>query len=123
MQGRRLAHAIEKYLIGVSVFQSEFQMTLKRLAERARTIENGKQVGSRPNAQGAEDVVTVTVALVNRRRGGTGGLGHRAHGKGLRAAARPQPRRGAENALFQIGIRMPGHFTPPGYANNNLNCV
>src|SRR5579864_8185747 len=42
MQRRRLAHAIEKNFIGVTVFQSEVEVTLKGVAERPRLAEGGK---------------------------------------------------------------------------------
>src|ERR1035437_5344804 len=114
MEGRRLAHPIEKHFVRVTVFDGELKVMLECLAEGSGAAEGGKQFAPCLDAQGAENVIAVAVALVYRGRSGPRRLGHSAHGERLFAAARPQPRGRAEDTLFQIRIGMPGHFAPPG---------
>src|ERR1017187_4515878 len=114
MQGRRLAHPIEKHFVRVTVFEGELEVTLERLAEGSGAAEGGKQFAPGLDAQGAENVIAVAVALVYRGRSGAPRLGHSAHGERLLAAARPHPRGRAEDTLFQIRIGMPGQFAPTG---------
>ncbi len=113
MQRRRLAHAIEKHLVGVAVFKGKVEVTLERLAKRTRPAESGKQLAPGLEAQGTEKVIAVAIALVYRGCSGAGRFGHGAHSERLFAAARPQPRGRTEDALFQIRIGMPRHFAPP----------
>src|ERR1700722_2269594 len=110
VQGRRLRHAIEQHLVGVTVCQSKFQMTLESFAKGSRAAEGGKEFAAGFDAQGPENVVAIAVALVYRGRRGTSRLGHGPHGEGFFAAARPQPRGRAQNTFFQVRVGMPGHF-------------
>ena len=43
MQGRRLAHAVEKHFVGVTVFEREVEVTLESVAQCPRLAEGGKQ--------------------------------------------------------------------------------
>jgi hypothetical protein len=107
MQGWWFRNPIEKYFVGVTVFESKVEMTLKGFAKSARSTERGKQFATGPDAQGAKNVVAVAVAFVDSWRRRAGRLGYRSHGERFFSAARPQPRGRAENTLFQIGVGMP----------------
>jgi len=62
----------------------------------------------------AQNGIAVGKTLIDGRRGGGGGLGDGAHGKGVGAAAREQSKGRLENYFFQKRIRLFGHRSPPG---------
>ncbi len=122
VQGRRLADAVKQHLVGVGVFEGKLEITEHGLANRAGAAECGEKIFASLGAQGAENIVAVAVALVDRGRRGGGRFGDGAHGEGFLAAAGPQARGSVENLLLQFRVRMPGHFASKG-ETNYLHCV
>ena len=120
MQGWRFRNPIEKYFVGVTVFESKVEMTLKGFAKSARSTERGKQFATGPDAQGAKNVVAVAVAFVDSWRRRAGRLGYRSHGERFFSAARPQPGRCGENALFEIRVGMPGQLLLQKFENQKF---
>ena len=84
-----------------------------RLGKSADAAERGEEFGAGLQAQRAKQVVAVTIALVNGRRGGAGCFGHGTHGERLLAAAGPQSAGGGEDALFQLRIWLSGQRLSP----------
>jgi hypothetical protein len=95
----------------VTVIEGELQFALHRLAEGASAAEGVEHFAAGLEPQGAENIVAVTVALIDRGGCGAGGFGDSTHGESFFAAAGPEPRSGLEDALFQSGIRLTGHFS------------
>ncbi len=89
VQRRRFADGIEKDFIGVGVSQREFEVALDGVAESASTAEGSEERFASLQPQCSQDVVAVTIALVDRGRGGSGGFRDSPHGEGFFAAAGP----------------------------------
>jgi hypothetical protein len=111
VQGRRFGDAVEKDFIGVAVGEGEREMPLDCLAQSASSAVGREEIFSGLQAQRFQDVVAMTITLVHRGRGCTGGSSNSAHGERFFAATGPQARGGVEDALFQFGVGMAGQIS------------
>ena len=84
-----MRHAVEQHFVGVGVAESEGEIALAGLGQRAGLAEFAEQLQAGLVPQGAKDVGAVVVALVERGRGGARRFCHGAHGERFRAAPGP----------------------------------
>jgi len=89
VQGWRLGECVEEHSVGVRMFEGEFEIALAGLRDGAGAAEDGEEFDASLDADGAENIVAVAIALVDGRSRGARGLGNAAHGECLFAAARP----------------------------------
>jgi hypothetical protein len=111
MQGRRLGESVEEHLVSVRMIEGKLKIALAGLSDGGGGGEDGKEFDAGLEADGAEDVIAVVVALVQSGSCGAGGLGDTSHGEGFLAAAGPEPAGGVKNALLELRISLPGQ--PP----------
>src|SRR4051794_36765684 len=91
------------------VLQREFQLFLDCVAQRPGAAQGRVEFPARLESQRAQNVIAVAIALVNGWGSRSRSAGYGPHRERLFAAAGPQPRGCAENALFQVRIGMPWH--------------
>jgi len=89
VQRRRLREAVEEHFESVRMLEGEIEVALAGLGERAGRVHGVEQIATSLQPHAAEKVLTVTVALVDRGRGGARGAGYGAHGEGFGSAASP----------------------------------
>ena len=108
MKGGRLGESVEEHLVSVGMLEGKLEIAFAGLSDGSGTAESGKEIDAGLDADRAENVVAVTVSLVEGRSGGAGRPGDAAHGEGCFAAPGPKPAGGVKDALFELGISLPG---------------
>jgi hypothetical protein len=100
VERRRLGESIEQHFISVGMLQGKFEITFEGLSKTAGLAESREEIGAGAQANGAENVVAVSITLVKSGSGCSGGLGDAAHGQGLFTAAGPKAAGGIKNTFF-----------------------
>src|ERR1700734_2871991 len=108
VQRGRLGESIEEHLVGVGMLKSKLEVAFAGLSDGPGAAEGGEEIDAGLDADRAENIVAVVVALIESRSGGAGRAGDAAHGQRLFAAPRPKPAGGVEDALFELRISLPG---------------
>src|SRR5580698_4353961 len=68
VQRRWFAHAIEQNFISMAVGQSELDVAVYGFAQRVSLAKSGKKLTASPQAKRGENVVAMTITLVDRGR-------------------------------------------------------
>ena len=108
VQGWRLGESVEEHLVSAGMLEGELEIAFAGLSDRLGTAEGGKEFDAGLDADRAENILTIVVALVESGSGGAGRLGDAAHGEGAFAAPRPKPAGSIEDALFELRISLSG---------------
>lgn len=108
VQRRGLGKGVEEHFEGVGMIEGEMEVAFAGLGERSGRTHGVEEIAASLQADAAEKVFTVAVALVNRGGGSARGAGYGTHGEGFGSAAGPQAAGDFENSLFEFRIGMPG---------------
>jgi hypothetical protein len=92
----------------VGMLHGKLEIAFAGLGEGPGAAEAGEKFGASVEADGAENIIAVVVALVNGGGGGAGRIGDAAHGKSFFAAPGPQPAGGVKDAFFELRICLSG---------------
>lgn len=90
MKRRRPAYSVKEHFVSVTMLECKLELAVDRVTQALHPAKRRKQFAARSQTQAFQDVVAIAEALVNRGRGGSGGLGDGAHGERFFSSARPQ---------------------------------